>query len=335
MTPEPALTVTDLVVEVADDRRDAPAVRLVDGVSLRVPRGETVALVGESGAGKTMIALAVMQLLPPRVRIAGGSVRVDGSELVGAPERTVRAARGRRMAMVFQDPMSSLHPAYRVGDQVAEVLRVHRLAPSRAAATARAVEVLGAVGIPDPAARARDYPHQLSGGMRQRVMIAMAVAADPALIVADEATTALDVTVQAQVLDVLRDVQRRTGAGLLVVTHDLGVVAGIADRVVVCYSGRVVEEGPVDVVLREPDHPYTRGLLAAVPRLDGPGPGPVPIAGQPPDPAARPPGCAFAPRCSRADARCGVDPPRLGSPAGRRDAAPGHAVACHHPGATP
>jgi ABC-type dipeptide/oligopeptide/nickel transport system ATPase component len=319
------LEVTDLVVEVAGARRHDPGVRLVDGVSLRIDGGETVALVGESGAGKTMIALAVMQLLPPRVHITGGSIRLDGTELVGASTEVVRAARGSRMAMVFQDPMSSLHPAYRVGDQVAEVLTAHDVLPDRRAARDRAVELLASVGIPDAPSRAREYPHQLSGGMRQRVMIAMAIADDPHLLIADEATTALDVTVQAQVLDVLSAAQRRTGAGMLVVTHDLGVVAGLADRVVVCYSGRIVEEGPVDTVLRAPRHPYTEGLLAAVPRLDPDAPAPVPIPGQPPDPAARPVGCAFRDRCPEADAECATTRPEL--TVGGSD----HRVACHHP----
>ena len=318
-----ALAVHELVVEARASRRAAP-VRLLDGLSLTVEPGETVALVGESGAGKTMVALAVMGLLPSGVRAAAGSVRVAGVEVLGASPAALRAARGVAMAMVFQDPMSSLHPAFRVGDQVAEAMTAHDRSLSRAAARARAVDLLDAVGIPAAAARARDYPHQLSGGMRQRVMIAMAIANDPALLIADEATTALDVTVQAQVLDVLRRAQARTGAGMLVVTHDLGVVAGLADRVVVAYAGRVAEEGPTDRVLVAPAHPYTRGLLAAVPRPSG-GSAPVPIPGSPAEPATRPPGCAFHPRCPSATPECAVERPPLTA------LDPGHAVACHHP----
>jgi oligopeptide/dipeptide ABC transporter ATP-binding protein len=307
-------------------RGDVP---ILDGASLSIAPGETVALVGESGAGKSMLALAVMGLLPEGIRVARGSIALDGDELVGATPVAIRAKRGGQMAMIFQDPLSSLHPAFRVGDQIAETLRTHGTCATKAAARARAVELLGLVGVPKPDSRARDYPHHLSGGMRQRVMIAMAIANDPHLVIADEATTALDVTVQAQVLDLLRDAQRRTGAALLLVTHDLGVVAGIADRVVVLYAGRVVEEGQVAEVLAAPAHPYTLGLMRAVPRLDAPrDAGALPaIPGQPPNPGGWPSGCVFHPRCEFADEQCTTEVPVL-TPS---DAASGRAVACHHP----
>jgi oligopeptide/dipeptide ABC transporter ATP-binding protein len=321
------LAVTDLVVTLRTRGRTAT---ILDGVSLSVDAGETVALVGESGAGKTVLALAVMGLLPDGMRVDGGSIRVGGDELVHARDATIRVKRGAEMAMVFQDPQSSLHPAFRVGAQVAEAIRAHDTGTSKADATARATELLRRVGIPQAEIRARDYPHQLSGGMRQRVMIAMAMANEPRLLIADEATTALDVTVQAQVLDVLRAAQAATGAAMLVVTHDLGVVASIADRVMVMYSGRIAESGTVDDVLGAPAHPYTRGLLAAVPRLAS-GDAPVQaIPGQPPSPFARPSGCAFHPRCAHADDRCAAEvPPLLAAPGG----AATRAVACHHAGA--
>jgi oligopeptide/dipeptide ABC transporter ATP-binding protein len=320
------LEITDLGVDWQHRRGPVP---ILDGVTLSIASGETVALVGESGAGKSMLALAVMSLLPDGIRIARGSIALDGDELVGATPAAIRDKRGGQMAMIFQDPLSSLHPAFRVGDQITETLRTHGTCATKRDARARAVELLGLVGVPQPDARARDHPHQLSGGMRQRVMIAMAIANDPHLLIADEATTALDVTVQAQVLDVLRDAQRRTGAALLLVTHDLGVVAGVADRVVVLYAGRVVEEGPVADVLAAPAHPYTRGLMRAVPRLGvhGDGTGLTAISGQPPNPGAWPSGCAFHPRCERADDRCQVDVPVLA----RAESERARAVACHHP----
>lgn len=313
---------------------------ILDGVSLRVDPGEVMALVGESGAGKTVFALAVMGLLPEAMEVAAGSIRLGDVELVGASDAVLRAKRGGEMAMVFQDPQSALHPAFRVGAQVAEAVRVHQPTVSRAAARDRAVELLTNVGIPEAASRARDFPHQFSGGMRQRVMIAMAMANAPRLLIADEPTSALDVTVQAQVLDVLRAVPRATGAGTLVITHDLGVVATVADRVAVLYSGRVVESGPVREVLGAPAHPYTRGLLGAVPRIDDAAPM-HPIPGQPPSPFARPSGCAFRTRCERADDRCATEVPPLVAVGARTSSASlessaasdssGRLVACHHP----
>ena len=317
------LEVADLGV-VWDHRRGT--VPILDGVSLSIAPGETVALVGESGAGKSMLALAVMGLMPNGMRVARGSIALDGDELVGATPAAIREKRGGQMAMIFQDPQSSLHPAFRVGDQIAESLRTHGTCATKADARARAVELLALVGVPQPEVRARDYPHHLSGGMRQRVMIAMAIANDPHLLIADEATTALDVTVQAQVLDVLRDAQQRTGAALLLVTHDLGVVAGAADRVVVLYAGRVVEEGPVTEVLAAPAHPYTLGLLRAVPRLGtSRDQAFAAIPGQPPNPGAWPGGCVFHPRCEFADERCSTEVPVL-APSTR-----GRVAACHHP----
>ena len=328
---------TGNVLDVADlgvvwQHRRGP-VPILDGVSLSIAPGETVALVGESGAGKSMLALAVMGLLPDGIRVERGTITLEGDELVGAAPATIRAKRGGQMAMIFQDPLSSLHPAFRVGDQIAEALRTHRTCATKADARARAVELLGTVGVPQPEVRARDYPHHLSGGMRQRVMIAMAIANDPHLLIADEATTALDVTVQAQVLDALRDAQRRTGAALLLVTHDLGVVSGTADRVVVLYAGRVVEAGPVAEVLAAPTHPYTLGLMRAVPRLgtDDDGGELAAIPGQPPNPGAWPSGCVFHPRCRFADDECRTDVPVLRT----ADGSTRRAVACHHPIAPP
>ena len=325
MADAPVLEVDDLSVVLRTRGREAS---ILDAVSLAVVPGETVALVGESGAGKTMLALAVMGLLPGGLRITGGHIRLDGTELVGAPASVLRGVRGGAMAMIFQDPQSSLHPAFRVGSQVAEAIRAHQPGVSKADATARAVDLLRRVGIPQPDARARDYPHQMSGGMRQRGMIAMAMANQPRLLIADEATTALDVTVQAQVLEVLKGAQAETGAAMLVVTHDLGVVANVADRVVVMYAGRIAESGPVDTVLTAPSHPYTRGLLAAVPRLDDALPVQA-IPGQPPSPFARPSGCAFRTRCAAADDVCAETVPLLAPLAGGVGAG-AHVVACHH-----
>ncbi|RFU38765.1 oligopeptide ABC transporter ATP-binding protein OppD [Actinomadura logoneensis] len=316
------------VLEVRDlDVTYRPDVRAVRGVSLSVGRGEVVGVVGESGSGKTALALAVLGLLPRRTRVTG-SVRLRGRELLGLPDGEMSRVRGKDLATVFQDPLSSLTPVYSVGDQIAEAIRVHSGA-TRSAARARAVELLDLVGIPDAARRARAHPHEFSGGMRQRVMIAMAVANDPVAIVADEPTTALDVTLQAQVLDVLREAGAAAGAGILLITHDLGVVAGFADRVLVMYAGRAVETGPVEDVYRRPRMPYTIGLLRSLPRLDGAGGRPVPIDGSPPSPAALPPGCPFAPRCPIAVPACRDEEPPL-LPVGR----PTHSVACVNTPAT-
>ncbi|SCD64604.1 peptide/nickel transport system ATP-binding protein [Streptomyces sp. DvalAA-14] len=305
---KPVLQIRGLAV----DFGAAPAVR---GVDLVLHRGEVLGLVGESGSGKSVTALAAMGLLPRGAHIRG-SVRLDGTELVGAPDTALSRLRGNRVAMVFQDPLSAFTPVYRIGDQIVEAIRTHQDL-SRERAAERAVELLDLVGIPEPRVRAGAFPHEFSGGMRQRAMIAMAIANDPDIILADEPTTALDVTVQAQVLDVLRTAQRETGAALLLVSHDLGVVAGTADRVAVMYAGRIVETAPVDTLFSRPRMPYTLGLIGAVPRLDTGGKGRpeplVPIPGAPPAPGALAPGCPFAPRCPLAEDRCRAAEPELTS----------------------
>jgi ABC-type dipeptide/oligopeptide/nickel transport system ATPase component len=260
----PALEVEDLAVEF---QTLGGVVHAVNGVTFQVNRGEIVAIVGESGSGKSVTALAVMGLINKPGRITGGDIRFEGRSLVSLPEGDYRALRGNDLAMIFQDPLLSLNPAFRVGAQVAEAVRVHSDV-SREVASKRAEDLFALVGIPSPAERVRSYPHELSGGMRQRVMIAMAIANDPTLLIADEPTTALDVTIQAQVLEVLKAAQRETHAALLLITHDLGIVAGLADRVVVMNGGRVVEEGTVDEIFYAPQHPYTIGLLGSVPRLE-------------------------------------------------------------------
>jgi glutathione transport system ATP-binding protein len=309
------------VLEVRDLHVTFPGgVRAVRGVDLSVDRGEVLGIVGESGCGKSAAALAMLGLLPPAARVTG-SVRLRDRELLGLPDAQLARVRGKEIAMVFQDPMSALTPVHPVGDQIAETIRIHAGA-TRAAARARAVELLDLVGIPDPARRAAAYPHEFSGGMRQRVMIAMAIANDPVALVCDEPTTALDVTVQAQVLEVLQVAKRATEAGIILITHDFGVLAGLADRVQVMYAGRVVETGPVDEIYARPRMPYTIGLLQSLPRLDDPHPL-VRIDGVPPAPAALPPGCPFAPRCPIAEERCTKAEPPL-----ERIGAPGRAVAC-------
>ncbi|MFJ7203640.1 dipeptide ABC transporter ATP-binding protein [Streptomyces sp. NPDC098789] len=308
------LSVTDLEV----DFDGVPAVR---GVSFSLARGEVLGLVGESGSGKSATALAMLGLLPANAAVRG-SVRLDSTELVGAPDAALTAVRGRRIGMVFQDPLSAFTPVYRIGDQIAEAVRAHQDL-SRERARARAVELLDLVGIPEPALRAQAFPHEFSGGMRQRAMIAMAMANDPDVLLADEPTTALDVTIQAQVLDVLRTAQRETGAALVLVSHDLGVIAGTADRVAVMYAGRIVETGTAAEVFARPSMPYTMGLIGAVPRLDGAGGALVPIPGAPPAAARVGAGCAFAPRCPMAEEACTRDVPRLSATDGG-----GHLAAC-------
>ncbi|MEU9884623.1 ABC transporter ATP-binding protein [Sphaerisporangium sp. NPDC051011] len=313
MTP-PVLEVGDLEVRFGD----VPVVR---GVGFTVEPGEVLGVVGESGAGKSVTALAVMGLLPRHAKVSG-SVLLHGRELIGAPERELAAVRGDTMSMIFQDPLSALTPVYRVGDQIAEAVRVHQRV-SRERAAGRAVELLDLVGIPNPRQRARAFPHEFSGGMRQRAMIAMAIANDPDLIICDEPTTALDVTIQAQVLEVLKSAQRETGAAIVLITHDLGVVAGLADRVLVMYAGRAVESGTVRDVYHRSRMPYTIGLLGSVPRLDTGRDVPlVPIDGSPPSAAALPPGCPFEPRCPMAIPRCAEAEPPLA------EVAPGHRAAC-------
>jgi peptide/nickel transport system ATP-binding protein/oligopeptide transport system ATP-binding protein len=277
---------------------DTPAgtVRAVDGVSFTLPAGRTLALVGESGCGKSLTALSIMRLIPPPGRIVDGTIRFHDLDLTSLRDRELRAIRGNRIAMIFQEPMTSLHPLLAVGEQIGEVVRLHRRSTIRATRE-RVLELLHRVGIPAPEQRVRDYPHQMSGGMRQRVMIAMALACEPELLIADEPTTALDVTVQAQILALLRDLQRRSGMALLFITHDLDVVARIAAAVSVMYAGRVVEHGPATEVLATPAHPYTQGLLRCTPRLTTAARRLPVIPGDVPGPLDRPPGCPFHPRC--------------------------------------
>ena len=288
------LEVSDLEVTFPTDTEDVAAVR---GLSLHVESGEVLAIVGESGSGKSATAMALIGLLPEYAKVSG-SVRLAGTELIGLDDQRMSAIRGARIGTVFQDPMSALTPVYTVGDQIAEALRTHQGGLSRKAAAARAVELLDLVGIAQPEQRAGSFPHELSGGERQRVVIAIAIANDPDLIICDEPTTALDVTVQAQILDVLKTARDVTGAGVLIITHDLGVVAEFADRALVMYAGRAVEVAPVSTLYNDRRMPYTAGLLGSVPRLDAPqGTRLVPIPGAPPSLAALPDGCPFAPRC--------------------------------------
>ena len=309
----PALEVDDLRVEFAVD---GAVVHAVGGVSIALARGERVAIVGESGSGKTVTALAIMGLIEAPGRITGGDIRLDGRSLRSMSDDEYRAVRGRDIAMVFQDPLTALNPALRVGAQVAEAITVHDASVSRAAAAARAVDLLERVGIAAASVRARDYPHQLSGGMRQRVLLAMALANRPHVLIADEPTTALDVTTQAQILDLLDDIRRDLGLAMILITHDLGVVAGHADRVAVMYAGRVVEEGVVDDVFASPSHPYTRGLLASIPSTASVRGSLTPIPGTPPNLAQLPDGCAFHPRCTYAEDRCRAAVPSLAAVAG-------------------
>ena len=299
----------------------------VDGISLRLARGETLALVGESGCGKSMTALSIMGLVPhPGGRIGAGSIRLDGTELVGLPEEKLEKLRGDRMAMIFQEPMTSLNPVMTIGDQVAEALILHR-GLSRAEADRQALAVLEEVKIPSAAKRFHDYPHQFSGGMRQRVMIAIALACEPALLLADEPTTALDVTIQAQVLGLLADLKAKHGMAMLFITHNLGVVAQIADRVAVMYAGQIVEQGQVERIFAAPAHPYTRALFAAIPRMDIDGQELAAIGGRVPPLDAMPTGCRFAPRCR--DARAGCDLPQQLLPAGPDTSDHTHLARCH------
>jgi peptide/nickel transport system ATP-binding protein len=297
---------------------DAGIARAVDGVSLHVNAGETVGLVGESGCGKSVTALSILRLISPPGRIESGSrILFEGRDLLQVSNEDIRRVRGNRIAMVFQEPMTALNPVFTVGDQIAEVARIHDNA-TRAAAWKRAVEMLEMVGIADPDQRARDYPHQLSGGMRQRVVIAMALVMRPSLVIADEPTTALDVTIQAQILDLLRDLQKKVGMSLLLITHDLGVVAETASRVIVMYAGEVVEEAPVQQLFASPQHPYTEGLLAAMPRLGSSKERLVTIPGTVPAATQWPAGCRFEDRCAYGWARCSTHPELSDTAAGQR-----------------
>jgi oligopeptide/dipeptide ABC transporter ATP-binding protein len=312
----PLLAVRDLRTGFRDDEGETVA---VDGVSFTIGPGETLGLVGESGCGKSVTSLSILRLVPePPGRIhPGSSVRLRGEELLEATPARMREVRGGEIAMVFQEPMTSLNPVFRVGDQIGESVRRHTDLRGKAVGE-RVVALLDRVGIADPAARADAYPHQLSGGMRQRAMIAMALAGDPALLIADEPTTALDVTIQARILDLLADLRRERRLALLLITHDLGVVAQVADRVAVMYAGRIVEEAAAADLFARPAHPYTRGLMRSIPDPDRPGTRLEPIPGAVPRPGAWPTGCRFHPRCPHAMPRCRADePPLLDAPASR------------------
>jgi peptide/nickel transport system ATP-binding protein len=289
--------------------------KAVDDLSFSVRRGETLAIVGESGCGKSVTALSIMRLVPdPPGRIVGGSVALEGTDVLGLNEAEMRAIRGNRISMIFQEPMTSLNPVMRIGDQITEAVRLHRDMSAREA-WKKAVEMLRLVRIPEPERRAREYPHQLSGGMRQRAMIAMALACRPALLIADEPTTALDVTIQAQILALIVELQKELGTGLILITHDLGVVAQTAQRVIVMYAGKKVEEAGVEALFENPRHPYTRGLMASMPAVLSFGSKTdarlTEIPGMVPSLTNLPPGCAFAPRCSLAIDKCRAEFPPL------------------------
>src|SRR5919112_1461645 len=303
---------------------DDGIVKAVDGVSYTVDRGQTLGIVGESGSGKSVSSLTVMGLTRARNAHISGSVRFEGKELLNASDEAMRGIRGDDIAMIFQDPLSSLHPFYKVGDQIVEAVRAHRDV-SKAKARDRAVEMLGLVGIPEAPKRASAYPHEFSGGMRQRAMIAMALSHDPKLLIADEPATALDVTVQAQILDLIERMQKEFDTAVVVITHDLGVVAEMADEIAVMYAGRIVEEGAADTIFNAPEHPYTWGLLSSIPRMDAPrGDELVPIPGRPPSLIHLPGGCSFHPRCPYVrDAHRRVEP--VLDPV---DGDPSHSVAC-------
>jgi len=308
----------------------AGVVKAVDGVTFHIAPGETVGIVGESGSGKSVTALSIMGLLPkPAGRIVGGTILFDGKDLTRASDRTLRDLRGDDMAMIFQDPMTSLNPVFSIGFQLMEPLKKHLKLSTRAART-RAAELLSLVGIPSAAKRLHDYPHQFSGGMRQRVMIAMALACNPKLLIADEPTTALDVTIQAQILDLMRELQDRLGTAIILITHDMGVVAENADRVVVMYAGRKVEEASARDLFERPGHPYTKGLLGSIPNVETAAHTTVrharlnEIKGMVPSLASLPAGCAFAPRCGLATDECRAAYPLL------QQHGPGHWIACWH-----
>ena len=320
MTQPSLLSVSDLRTYF---HTSAGVARAVDGVSFSIGAGETLGIVGESGCGKSVTALSILRLVQPPGRIESGSkIMFEGQDLLQLDDAGIRRVRGNRIAMIFQEPMTALNPVFTVGDQIAEVVRVHASA-SRRAAWDRAVEMLTMVGIPAPAERARQYPHQLSGGMRQRVLIAMALVMSPALVIADEPTTALDVTIQAQILELLADLQHRLGTSIVMITHDLGVIAEVASRVVVMYGGEVVEEARVETLFATPHHPYTEGLLHAMPRVGRRQNRLAVIPGSVPPPTAWPSGCRFRDRCAYAWDRCAREHPPL------YQIGVGHTSRCH------
>ncbi len=297
------ITVEDLVVSFATE---AGRLRAVDGVSLVVESGEILGLVGESGCGKTVTALSIMRLLPrPAGRIESGRIILDGIDLVSLPAAAMPDLRGRRLAMIFQEPMTALNPVHNIGKQLAEVFRLHQREKDQRTIRKKSLEILGRVGLPDPERRLKEYPHQISGGMRQRIMIAMALACGPDLLIADEPTTALDVTIQAQILDLIQEIQHETGMAVVFITHDLGVIAEICQRVCVMYAGRIMETAPVGTLFRQPAHPYTQGLLASIPRLENERKSRLPvIPGVVPSLSELPPGCRFQNRCRQARNIC-------------------------------
>jgi len=306
--------VAPALLEVRDLRvsfkTDDGVVRAVNGLSYGVDRGATLGIVGESGSGKSVNALSIMRLIPtPPGRIESGSIRLRGAELLTKSEAQMRKIRGKEIAMIFQDPMTSLNPVLTIGDQISEAVRLH-LGLSKQDTLAKTIDMLGLVGIPAPEKRVRDYPHQFSGGMRQRVMIAMALSCDPDVLIADEPTTALDVTIQAQILELMKEMQQRLGSAIVLITHDLGIVAETCENVLVMYAGNMVEYGSASDIFSAPKHPYTQGLLASLPRLDEKDRARlVPIEGQPPNLLRIPPGCAFAPRCRYKMPMCEQTPP--------------------------
>jgi oligopeptide/dipeptide ABC transporter ATP-binding protein len=316
------LEVTDLRVQFPTDDG---LVTAVDGVSFSVAANETLGIVGESGSGKSVTSMAILGLLPKTAKVSG-SIKFRERELVGMNEREMQVLRGSRVAMVFQDALAALNPVHKVGDQIAESIKVHDSAINRSDLQKKVIELLDVVGIPDPARRADQYPHEYSGGMRQRAMIAMSIANEPDVLIADEPTTALDVTIQAQVLEVFERIQDRTQSSVILITHDLGVVAGVADRVLVMYAGRVCEVADVEALFYEPKHPYSKGLLASLPRLDRRTEGRLHrIVGQPPSLIALPSGCAFHPRCPFAEipGRCTTEQPQV------QEVSPNHFASCH------
>lgn len=317
--PVPVLSVRDLRVEFVTRRGVLTA---IDGVSFEIARGEVLGVVGESGAGKSLTGSAVIGLIDPPGRIARGEIRLNGQRIEKLPPEAMRRLRGKRIGMIFQDPLTSLNPLYRVGDQLVETIRTH-LPLNERGARERAIALLAEVGIPAPERRVDGYPHEFSGGMRQRVVIALALAAEPDLIIADEPTTALDVSVQAQIIALIKRLCRERGTAVMLITHDMGVIAETADRVAVMYAGRIAEIGPVAQVIRRPLHPYAVGLMGAIPTLDAATDRLTQIPGSMPRLSAIPAGCAFHPRCTRAFARCKIDRPE---PLMVR---PRHAVACH------
>lgn len=316
----PLLSVSDVTIAFGGGRKQTT---VVDGVSFALSRGETVGVVGESGSGKSMTALSLLRLLPEGGRVTRGAITLDGDDLLALPEKALRSIRGGRIAMIFQDPMTSLNPVFTVGEQIAEAVRVHRKLPSREAWN-EAIQALRRVHIAEPERRARQFPHELSGGMRQRVMIALALACEPDVLLADEPTTALDVTVQAQILALIREIQRETGMAVLLITHDLGVVAETCDRVLVLYGGRVMESAPVQTLFSHPAHPYTQGLLASLPENAPPDATRLSfIPGQPPANAGNIPGCPFRTRCPK------VMPGVCEKPLPTVDLGDGQTVRCH------